>query len=98
MVRQGDARILGRFVRSVQPRYDLHNHINDVISPALSLEFHVHGYKRTKPMRDGVATTPDKGTVYVGDGCMGASETTSVNPELFYLGYFPCDEFVCPLQ
>lgn len=53
-------------------------------SPAIGFEFHVHGYKRTLPLRKGKPSVV--GTVYLGDGCMGASETKYIDPELEYIG------------
>jgi hypothetical protein len=52
----------------------------------LSLEFHLHGYKRTKPLKYGQVVASDEGVIYIGDGCMGATESTwPVDNGLFYL-------------
>lgn len=43
---------------------------------AVAFEFHRHGYKRTKSLN---------GTVYIGDGCMGATESWDSHEDLPYL-------------
>lgn len=42
----------------------------------IAFEFHRHGYKRTKSLN---------GTVYIGDGCMGATESWDTHEDLPYL-------------
>ena len=42
----------------------------------IAFEFHRHGYKRTKALN---------GTVYIGDGCMGATESWDTHEDLPYL-------------
>lgn len=49
----------------------------------LSLEFHAHGYKRTKPIRAG--NVHPNGTTYIGDGCMGVKPDITVSRDLWYM-------------
>mmetsp|Transcript_45830 Transcript_45830/g.115418 ORF Transcript_45830/g.115418 Transcript_45830/m.115418 type:complete len:471 (-) Transcript_45830:104-1516(-) len=69
---------VGRVVRDLikhwQPVFDEH-------TLQIAFENHDHAYKRTKPLKDDVVVPVGQGTVYLGDGCIGATPLRPPSPD-----------------